>query len=137
MLVGNCERGFERIRKINVRGDEFARVARQKYCPVEDSSWSPDGRLTAIRSQAVNLQHPWPSERCEEFRAQTERAIADAERSRAPSAAQDALGARYSVMTCFALADDCAHAVPIARLLYPDESAAKAAVSQLHPNCQK
>jgi serine/threonine protein kinase len=141
MLIGDCSRGFERIRATSGSNRELvARLTREMFCPTDDPSLSPEERLRAIGRQAVNQLRPWPSARCEQFRTQVERAIGEApslSQPRGPDA--PGLVAWASVISCFAWAGDCARAEQLAKTRYPfpDEDAAKAWVSQLHPNCKK
>ncbi|MBL8743058.1 MAG: protein kinase [Myxococcales bacterium] len=138
MMSGKCDQGASRIETDKNLGAASKGVAdnlRAMYCPASSSQSTAQERLKAVMFQAA--AGPYTAARCEQFVAQTEKAIKD-HGSDKPDGSTMA-GAWSNTAMCFAWVGNCARAKQIVRKLVsgPDaEEKLTKWVRQSHPNCK-
>lgn len=141
MLTGNCDRAVQRLRSdANTGGANGAALAdhlRSTYCPADSAQSSPAERLKAVGLQAA--APPFSAARCEQFHAQTNKAIKD--HGDKPADATRVAIARNNVAMCFAWVGDCKRTAALMGGMFPAsedrEERVKKWVREAHPNCSK
>jgi len=139
MMSGKCDQGVQRVANEKNLGSSSKLVAEQmraQYCPASSSQSTPQERLKSVFFQAGS--GPFTAARCEQFVAQTEKAIKDHGSEKPDGTVMS--GAWSSTAMCFAWVGNCARAKQImGKLISGLESEEKIAkwVKQAHPNCAK